>query len=208
MELLLRNVLLGIMLAAPIGPAAVTVIQSGLRYGFSRAFQTGLGITSADLTYMLVVYFGLANFIEIPAVKAAIWTLGAAALLYLGVQSLREGGRQIDFTAPPPQTNRPPFLVGYVVNISNPLAVVFWLGIFGSLISSSAGPALSALAQGLAILAGILSWHTFMSGLTHWGKRFVNVRSARLIAIVVGAALVLFGLRFAYQALQTVISWV
>jgi len=208
MELLLRNVLLGIMLAAPIGPAGVTVIQSGLQHGFRRAFLAGLGITSADLTYMLVVYFGLARFIEITAVKAAIWTLGAAALIFLGVQSLREGGRQIDFTEAPPRSNRPPFLVGYVVNISNPLAVVFWLGIFGSLISSSAGQASSALPQGLAILAGILSWHTFMSGLTHWGKRFVNAQSARVIAIVAGAALVLFGLRFAYQALETVISWV
>lgn len=209
MEEAFRNILLGITLAAPIGPAGVTVIQSGLRSGFHRAFLTGLGITTADLTYMLVVYFGLAGFIEIPEVKIAIWSLGAVALVYLGVQSIREGGRQVDFEGAAPPANRPPFLVGFVVNISNPIAVVFWLGIFGSLISTPAGQALglSALAEGLAILAGILSWHTFMSGLTHWGKRFVNARSARVVSITAGIALVLFGLRFAYQAASTIGIW-
>lgn len=199
---------MGITLAAPIGPASVTVIQGGLSYGFRRAFLTGLGVTFADLTYMLVAYLGLARFIETPAVKVGVWTLGAAALIYLGVQSLREGGQRFDFdrTASPP--NRPPFLVGFVANASNPLAVLFWLGIFGSLISSPAGAARGpgALGQGLAILAGILSWHTFTSVLTNWGKRYVNERSARVIAIVAGAALVLFGLRFGYQALMTLFS--
>jgi threonine/homoserine/homoserine lactone efflux protein len=98
--------------------------------------------------------------------------------------------------------------VGYLVNISNPIAVVFWLGIFGSLISASgeAAAETTALQQGLAILAGILTWHTSMSMLTHWGKRFVNERSARIISIVAGLALIGFGLRFAYNAIITIIS--
>lgn len=204
-EELFRNILLGIMLAAPIGPAGVAVIQGGLRWGFRRAFLTGLGITSADLSYMLVVYFGLAGFIQIPAVKIGLWLLGAAVLIYLGVQNIREGGRQIDFQIALPSPSRPPFVVGYLVNISNPIAVVFWLGIFGSLISGGSNDSLGLLAllQGLSILTGILTWHTSMSLLTHWGKQFLNQRSARIISLIAGAALLLFGLRFIYQAVQT-----
>ena len=57
MDLVLRNILLGISLAAPIGPSGVAVIQNGLR----RAFLTGLGVTLADATYLLVVFFGISS---------------------------------------------------------------------------------------------------------------------------------------------------
>ncbi len=97
MDEFLKNFLLGVMLAAPIGPAGVAVIQTGLRRGFRRAFWTGLGITSADLTYMLVVYFGLAGVIAVPMVKIAIWTMGALVLFYLGYLSVRDSRRKIDF---------------------------------------------------------------------------------------------------------------
>lgn len=208
MEEILRNILLGITLAAPVGPASVAVIQAGLRYGFRRAFLTGMGITSADLTYMLVVYFGLSGFINIPLVKILIWSMGALILAYLGVQSIREGGRKIDFDGTAASSGRSPFVIGYLVNISNPIAVVFWLGIFGSLISATAEgqPGVIGLLKGSTILIGILIWHASMSALTHWGKRFVNERSARLISIAAGAVLFLFAVRFAVSAIRTLLA--
>jgi len=207
MDEFLKNFLLGVMLAAPIGPAGVAVIQTGLRRGFQRAFWTGLGITSADLTYMLVVYFGLAGVIALPMVKILIWTMGALVLFYLGYLSIRDSGRKLDFSAAKAPSTRNPFLVGYLINISNPIAVVFWLGIFGSLIgvNGAAAAGIGALLRGLSILAGILAWHTSMAILTHWGQRFVNEKSARIISIVAGIALIGFGLRFGYYALEALL---
>ncbi len=206
----LRNVLLGISLAAPLGPAGVAVIQNGLQRGFARALATGIGVTLADATYLLVVYLGLAGLIGRPAVKVLIWTGGALALVYLGVQSIREAGRRLDLEAKAPATSRSPLLVGYLVNISNPLAAVWWLGVFGSLLGASAGgqapPA--ALLEGSTILAGILLWHATVSLLTHWGKRFLNARVARYISLAAGIALILFGARFAYSALVTALAGV
>ena len=205
MDDVIRNVLLGISLAAPIGPSSVAVIQNGLQKGFGRAFLTGIGVTMADATYMLVVYFGLSSFVSIPVVKILIWILGALVLLYLGVQSIREAGRRIDFEAPPLISARHPLIVGYLVNISNPIAVVWWLGIFGSLLGAVvAGPAKAGVFfSGASILAGILLWHTTASLLSHEGKRFLNPSTARYISIIAGVVLILFGMRFGYNAFQT-----
>ena len=199
MDEVLRNILLGITLAAPIGPASVAVIRNGLCGGFQRAFLTGVGVTAADLTYMLVVFFGISGFTAIPLVKVTIWSMGALVLFYLGWQSIRDGGKRIQFDNPEVPLGRNPFLTGYLVNISNPMAAVFWLGIFGSLISIGAGgknPGIEGLLRGLAILIGILVWHTTMSILTQWGKRFVNKKTARVISIAAGILLIVFGLRF------------
>jgi threonine/homoserine/homoserine lactone efflux protein len=44
-----------------------------------------------------------------------------------------------------------------------------------------------------------------MSLLTHWGKRFLNERTARYILVIAGLALILFGIRFAYNAIRAVL---
>jgi threonine/homoserine/homoserine lactone efflux protein len=204
---LLRNVLLGITIAAPIGPASLAVIQNGLRRGFLRAFLTGLGITLADATILLVIFFGLSGFVHLPLFRVLIWMLGAIVLLYLGAQSIRESLGKIDLERTTVSTTGNPLWAGYMVNISNPLAIVWWAGIFGSLLGASAGNAakLDALLSSAAILVGILCWHTTMSLLTHWGKRFLNERTARYILVIAGLALILFGIRFAYNAVHAVL---
>ncbi|MEW5872694.1 MAG: LysE family translocator [Chloroflexota bacterium] len=213
MNNILGNILLGISLAAPLGPCGVAIIQTGLKFGFLRAFLTGLGITLADTTYLLIVYFGLAGLISIPLVKIAIWSLGALVLLYLGLQSLRESRRAINLDKPGGTSSalsatRSPLLVGYLINISNPIAVVWWLGVFGSLLGATASQQanqLQALLGSSTILVGILAWHTSISLLTHWGKRFVNPTTTRYISFFAGIALILFGLRFGYNAMITVL---
>jgi L-lysine exporter family protein LysE/ArgO len=215
---ILRNILLGITLAIPIGPASLAVIQTGLRAGFLRAWLTGLGVTLADTTYLLVVYFGLSGFMGIPAVKVVVWILGALMLFYLGWQSLRVirgDGRQLKLSEDTPDispsrfTGRNPLLVGYLVNISNPIAVVFWVGIYGSLIGAAVaagGDKTDALVSGAAILVGILIWHTTTSFLSHWGRRVLNEKITLLLSAIAGVFLIVFGLRFAWFAFKALLG--
>jgi len=215
---ILRNILLGITLAIPIGPASLAVIQTGLRAGFWRAWLTGLGVTLADTTYLLVVYFGLSGFMGIPAVKVIVWILGALMLFYLGWQSLRTirgDGHQLELSedtpdnSPPRFTGRNPLLVGYLVNISNPIAVVFWVGIYGSLIGAAVaggGDKTDALVSGAAILVGILIWHTTTSFLSHWGRRVLNEKITLLLSAIAGVFLIVFGLRFAWFAFKALLG--
>jgi L-lysine exporter family protein LysE/ArgO len=218
MDDILRNILLGITLAIPIGPASLAVIQTGLRAGFLRAWLTGLGVTLADTTYLLVVYFGLSGFMGIPAVKVVVWILGALMLFYLGWQSLRVirgDGRQLNLPQDTPDispsrfTGRNPLLVGYLVNISNPIAVVFWVGIYGSLIGAAVaagGDKTDALVSGAAILVGILIWHTTTSILSHWGRRVLNEKITLILSALAGVFLIVFGLRFAWFALKALLG--
>jgi L-lysine exporter family protein LysE/ArgO len=204
----LRNVMLGISLAAPIGPSGVAVIQNGLRQGFLRAFLTGLGVTLADTSYLLLVFFGLSGFMQIRLVQILVWTLGAVVLFYFGYRSLRGASAGIDLEQEVVATARNPLLVGYAVNISNPIAVVWWLGVFGSLLSEAdAGLSRwSALASSATILIGILLWHSTVALLSHWGKRFLNERWAKYVSVVAGLALLFFGLRFGYLGFTAAIG--
>lgn len=207
MNTILTNILLGISLAAPLGPAAVAVIHNGLRAGFLRAFITGLGVTTADAMYMLLVSLGISRFLGNPAVRIAVGFLGAVALGYLGVKSLLEAIREVPILELVPPTARNPFLVGFLVNVSNPIAIFWWLGVFGSLVVSSRTNAsgVSVFSLSTSILLGILFWHTSMSLASHVFKNLLDGRAVRIISLLAGCFLLLFAFRFGLEALTTVV---
>ena len=101
---LLQNVLLGLTLAAPIGPVNLEIIKRGLNSGFRQALLTGTGAMSADATYLTLIFFGLISFFEIVSLKIALGLFGSLILIYLGVLSAKQ------YLDPSPfrQTGQPP----------------------------------------------------------------------------------------------------
>ena len=59
MELLVRGLLIGFAIAAPVGPIGLLCIQRTLAYGRLTGLATGLGAASADAVYGMVAGFGL-----------------------------------------------------------------------------------------------------------------------------------------------------
>lgn len=202
---IIQNIILGISLAAPLGPSGITVIKNGLRRGFLPGFITGLGVTSGDATYLLLVFFGLSGLIEIAFVKSLIWVFGAVVLFYLGYLSIKEASAKKNINKRGLKIEKNPFVMGYLVNISNPLAIVWWIGVYGSLLGSSVQTlsGLSALLNSSTILIGILLWHSTMSFLTHWGKHIINEETMKYISIIAGIVLIGFALKFGFNVVSS-----
>lgn len=202
---IIQNIILGISLAAPIGPVNIEVIRRGLKYGFWSAFLLSLGAAAADSTYLIVIYFGFYNWVNIPAVKTLIWLLGSIVLLYLGYLNIREHFENVDFRNVNPKTGKNyPFVAGYLITLSNPMTIVWWLGIFGAIMTSSVQNASSktvALLNSLTIIIGVILWFFTLSLLLHWGKRFVNEKMMKAVSTAAGLVLVGFGLYFGYNAI-------
>lgn len=72
----MRYILLGLSLAAPIGPVNAAQLDKGVRYGFFHAWLVGLGAMAADAVFMLLIYFGLAHFLTTPFMKTFLWSCG------------------------------------------------------------------------------------------------------------------------------------
>jgi len=94
---ILQSLLLGVSIAAPIGPVNVEVIKRGLKHGFLLAFLVALGAACADATYVVIIYLGLSSFINIPIVQTVVWIFGMAVLIYLGYRSIKEFFRKKEF---------------------------------------------------------------------------------------------------------------
>lgn len=112
------------------GAGAVASMASGLNYGFMRGYWNALGLQLALLAQIAVVAAGVGAIIATSALGFALikW-FGVAYLLYLvwrqwqaPVQTLHPDTRLI---------GRPLSLVlrGFVINASNPKAIVFILAV-------------------------------------------------------------------------------
>ncbi len=189
--LLFQNILLGLSLAAPIGPVNVEIIKAGLRKGFMPAFLIGLGAMTADSTYLLLTYFGFTKFLTIPLMHTIISIIGMLILGHLGLMSIKEAFSKKTLST----RHRPPahfFRTGFSIAISSPMTIVWWVGVFGSLVATTS-KALSLL-NCSAIILGAGIWVTSVSLLLHWGKRFVNERTMRMVTFCAGCALLSFAL--------------
>ncbi|HOG82729.1 MAG TPA: LysE family transporter [Smithellaceae bacterium] len=199
---LLQNVLLGLTLAAPIGPVNLEIIKRGLNSGFRQALLTGTGAMSADATYLTLIFFGLISFFEIVSLKIALGLFGSLILIYLGVLSAKQ------YLDPSPVSpNRPapllksPFITGYVLAISSPMTIVWWTGVFGALLASQTNQRtnLSAFLSCLSILLGCFLWVLFLAIVLHYGKKMINEKIISRISLVAGLCLIIFGIYFLYR---------
>lgn len=54
--------------------------------------MVGLGAISADIIFMLLVYFGVIHLLESPFIKAFLWLFGFFVLVYTGIESIKNAG--------------------------------------------------------------------------------------------------------------------
>ncbi|QOR67433.1 LysE family transporter [Cytobacillus suaedae] len=203
MSVLISYFFLGISLAAPIGPINAAQLDRGIKYGFFNAWLIGLGSVAADLVYMLVVYFGLIHILDIPFVKAFLWLFGFFVLTYTGIESLKSTGQITAARDESDESYKKSFTAGFLMAISNPLTILFWLGIYGSILANTAATAsLEELAiYSFAIIAGLLIWDVSMAALSSSFRKFLSSGFLTSISILSGVSLIGFGLYFGYQGL-------
>ncbi len=155
MNTFMTYVVLGISLSAPIGPINAAQLDRGARFGFMHAWLVGLGAMCADVVYMLLIYFGLAHFLDTPFVKTFLWTFGCFVLIYTGIETLNNLKVPPETPSGQPLSGANSFRSGFMMALMNPLNILFWLGIYGSILASSmqSSGMLSILLHSLGIFA-------------------------------------------------------
>ncbi|GGE32342.1 amino acid transporter [Pullulanibacillus camelliae] len=207
MQVYISYLLLGLSLAAPIGPINAAQLDRGLKYGFLHAWIIGLGATLADALYILLVYLGLSHVIDIPAVKTFLWSFGGFVLIYTGIESLSTVKIETVYYARHHEPLFKTLLSGFLMSLFNPLTILFWLGIYGSILAQSTTENTHELwLYSATIFSGVLLWDITMAAFSSTFRRFLNDRLLNGIAFLSGCALIGYGLYFIYQAYKLLFS--
>ena len=113
------------LIAVSPGPGAATSMSVGLRHGYWAALRAILGLQSALVIQLSIVAAGLGALLAASTTAFNIMKLlGAAYLIWLGIQKWREAPQAVEGEniAMPPSGL---FVQGLLVNLTNPKAIVF-----------------------------------------------------------------------------------
>ncbi|MFP7296405.1 LysE family transporter [Neobacillus niacini] len=203
-SILVSYIILGFTLAAPIGPVNSARLDKGIKNGFWHAWIVGAGSMVADGFFMLLVYLGMVQFLGIPIIQIFLWLFGGFILIYSGFESIKNANTITLTYGRDKESLIKCFFTGFIMSITSPLSILFWLGIYGSVLAKTAqtnGPE-SLLIYSCMIFLGLTIWDVFVAALTTGFRKLLTVKSLITISIISGASLVLFGLYFGYQGID------
>ncbi|MCU1412139.1 MAG: LysE family translocator [Rhodoglobus sp.] len=142
----LANLVAFALVAIPIillpGPSVLFVIGRSLSLGRIGGLLSVSGNAAGALVVVVAVAFGVGIIIAESAILfTAIKIVGAGYLIYLGVQAIRHRRDRADAaTAPVRPTSKARLLVqGFLVGVSNPKTIVFFIAVLPQFVDYGAG---------------------------------------------------------------------
>ncbi|GIN86261.1 amino acid transporter [Heyndrickxia sporothermodurans] len=200
-------VLLGLSIALPVGTVTIEMTKQGLKNGFMHGWFVGLGGMSVDLLLIFLLYFGFASFLSMPIIQTVMWLVGSLFLIYIGIDSIKNA--DYDILLGNEKTSRSiksSYLNGIFVAIS-PGNLVFWIGIFGTVLANSFGGSKSNFfVIAIGILTGILIHDLGLMTIVAGARKMLNKAYIKWVSIIAGCLLLCFAAYFAYQFFLVVFS--
>ncbi len=193
-ELFLRGALIGLAIAAPVGPIGVLCIRRTLVDGQLAGVVSGLGAATADLIFGSVAVLGLAALADL-MVGVSFWSrlLGGSFLCYLGLRTLRERP-----AAQPANTSARGLLGAYsstlLLTLTNPASIILFVGMFAGLGAASDA---KGYGEGFLLVAGVFvgsaGWWISLSGAVGLLRGRVTPAALRWVNLMAGVIILGFG---------------
>ena len=192
---LIKGLIIGFSIAAPVGPIGILCIQRTINYGRKSGLFTGLGAATADGLYGAVAAFGLtiiSNFL----VGQQFWfrLIGGLFLLYLGIRT---------FVSKPKEKtekdNHKSLFSDYFstifLTLTNPMTILSFIAIFAGLgLGSIKGDVSSAIFMTIGVFIGSAIWWLILSGGVSLLKTKFNTSSLKIVNKISGIILVIFSI--------------
>lgn len=203
LPLLVRGLIIGLAISAPVGPIGLLCIQRTLAHGRLVGLVTGLGAATADAVYGAIAALGVTVIAEaLVGRQDLLRVAGGLFLLFLAIRIFR---------AEPPtelENDERQDLIGayastFILTLTNPVTIIFFAAVFagiGDEMTNRALPAVVPLVMG--VFLGSALWWLLLSGGVSLIRDRLSQRSLRWINRGAGLLIALFGLSAIYSVIS------
>ena len=184
-----QSLLIGLSIAAPVGPIGLLTIQRTLQFGSVAGLATGLGAAAADAVYGAVGAYGVTSLIRaLTAARLPLAVAGGAFLLWMAWSIWRAPVAQHAARVSGGNALTRCFAGTFVLTLSNPATILSFIAVFGAMAGRTAVASPAVMVGG--VLLGSALWWLLLSAVVgrlrerfdaHWRRR-VNLVSALVLA--------------------------
>ncbi len=198
------------------GPAFITLIQTSIHRGFRQAAWFALGVCLNDVLMVSLCVLTSIQVVANGEREMFYFSLGAGIILILfGIFTYTRKVKEDNFKGIKERTDEiidenkenfkkdddtPRWFVflgkGFVLNILNPFVWIFWFSTVAITAGTMEGNKLKILLFFAIVLATCLGCDLLKAKGASFLKKFFNAKRIRILNIIIGVGLVLFGLYF------------
>ncbi len=186
--------IIGLSVAAAIGPMAILCIRRTLAQGHLAGLATGLGVASADGCYGAVAGFGLVLISQF-VVAQHVWLrlIGGIFLCYLGLKTLLAAPATRAASAGGGDLVRS-YLSALGLTLTNPMTILSFAAIFAGLGVGTGGGYGGAGLLVLGVFIGSALWWVVLAGAVTALRGRITPRVLRWVNRASGTIILAFGL--------------
>lgn len=189
-----KAVLLGVAIAAPLGPIGTLCINRTVERGFWGGFSGGLGTALADATYAGLAAAGFAAFSGfLGAVDAPLRLVGGLFVIWLGWRGLRPRPGKVAAARVAARDLLGTLTATYLLTLANPATILSFAAIFAGLGLVDADDRVGLMVVVVGVFAGSLMWWLALSATVAVLRHKLPDDFSRWIARLSGGLLVAFG---------------
>lgn len=194
---IIKAILIGISVSAPLGPIAVLSIQRTLNKGFKSGFISGIGAASADIIYAIIVGFSI-TFISdfLTKYQEYFRIIGGMFLIYIGFKIFSSNpGKQVRKLRLKGNNYYKDFITAFFLTISNPLTILAFGAFFTGLgMVDKAGGQFPIVVMIVSVFSGALIWWLGLISIVTIFKKRIRLRNLLWINRITGSLIVVFAL--------------
>ncbi|MGW3469044.1 LysE family translocator [Saccharopolyspora sp. NPDC000995] len=180
------------------GPDFAVVLRNATRSA-KAGYLASAGVLTGVCVHITAAALGLSALLAQSAVAfTVVKVVGAGYLVFLGVQALWASRKKTVAEAPaePARTSRLAFVQGFLSNVSNPKAVLFFVSLMPQFIDRTAPVLPQTLLLGLLTLGfGVVWWPLLVSVANRIRGVFARPRVRRVLDRLTGVVFIGLGIR-------------
>lgn len=192
-ETLIKGFTVGIAYVAPIGMQNLYVINNAMTQPKSRMYLVALITVFFDISLALACFFGMGAIVEaVPAVKAFLLGIGAAAVIWIGIQLIRSAPK-LDSDIDTKKTLLQVALTCLLVTWANPQALIDGTLLFGSFRASLPADMSKYFIIGSSLASVV--WFFSLGTVVSVFKKVFNENTLKKINVICGMIIIYYGIR-------------
>ncbi|MEM3522719.1 MAG: LysE family transporter [Candidatus Bathyarchaeia archaeon] len=187
------------------GPLFFSTIAIGMKEGGMAGLKVSVGHTLVEFPLVILLAFGIGNFLSLNYVKTSLGILGGLVIIFLGtlefknsIKNLKNSKVNVKSINQKNLKHINPFLIGLSLSLFNPFFLLWW---------STIGLVLIVKAFEFMAFYGILimyvfhvwidyAWLIFIALIAYKGEKLISSKAYYTILTFLGFILIVFGINF------------
>ncbi len=194
----IKGFIIGISIAAPVGPIGILCIRKTLSHGKLSGFATGVGAAFADSFYAIIAAFSVAmvmNFLTVHTITIRV--VAGILLVFIGVRIIYNSRKFHSSLGAIKGTRKDllkDFISTFFLTLTNPGTIFSFIAIFAGIGFMEYSGIFLPVIMVLGVFLGSLAWWGFLSYIVSLTKHKITPRTLRNINLSSGALIIAFGI--------------